>query len=82
MVHQMNTASSPHPVGFISLQLTLLSAYVISGTSENRARLLRADTHENNLSLTSDLSPLLETSKRVEQAGNIPGWVAAIYEWH
>ena len=77
----MNVASSPHGVRPILLQLTSLSGWVISGTSENRARLLGADTLMKIILVSLLIStPSFETSKKAEQAGDIPGWMAAICE--
>lgn len=77
-VLQMNTASSFHRVSSILLQLTSLSGWVISGTRENRARLLGADTLMKII-LVSPLifSPFLKLQRELSrlvifQAGWLP----------
>lgn len=85
-----NTEGTPAERGFISswskLHLTATHFIIWLGDFWNQRKQGKTPggrhTYENNFSLPSDLFPLFETSKRAEQAGDIPGWMAAIREWH
>lgn len=85
-----NTEGASDEYGFIfsqsKLHLTATHFIIWLGDSRNQRKQGKTPggrhTYENNFSLTSNLFPLFETSKRAEQASDIPGWMAAIREQH